>query len=334
MTMRAVCITLLTWLFATSVTPPAYAGDSSATTTNVQAKDSPHLTDVAGEFVSFWDETKDLPDQERVELFIKNIASKAPDVYDKTLFAYWRDVMHTDRSKRIIEQLNGFPKIRARYEQVYAGLSKSMPLYLERFQRHFPDFRTEDVDVYILHSLGGSNGAANLVGNRTVFYLGVDMIAIHNKYSDQEPFFDHEFFHVYHLQKYKLSKRLYSQLWMEGLATYVAKELNPDATNEELMISDDLISQTKAILPELIPELAENLEKTDSDGKLRFKYFNIESKDARIPPRAGYYAGYLILSEIARNHTISEMARWQEEQIVPAMRDALKHLAHCNQPEP
>lgn len=333
MYLRAMCLTLSTWLFATASAPQSARAEdsSSATSSGVRSSESLRITDVAGEFISFWDKTKNMPDQERVKLFMIEIASKAPDLYENTLFSYCRNVLHADLNKRIAEQLTTFPMIRNRYEQVYAELSKSMTHYLNRFKGHFSDFRSDDVDVYIAHSLGGANGAANLVHNRTLFYLGVDMIAIHNDYSNQEPFFDHEFFHVYHVQKYKLNNQFYSQLWMEGLATYVAKDLNPEATNAELMMNDDLIARTKKVLPQLIPEVANNLETLDTDGKLRFKYFNIESKDNKIPPRAGYYIGYLILQQIAKNTTIAEMTEWQEEKIVPAMRNALKTIARTNQ---
>lgn len=316
--MRIALLALGFSLFSLIATAPAaYSADS-------EEPKKPHVVDVAGDFLTFWNETQNLGDKERVQKFLSEVASKAPDLYYKVLFDYWDKVLHTNRDERIAKQIKEFPTIKARYRQVYNELSGSMNTYLEQFQKRFPDFKLDNVDIYIAHSMGGSNGAAVPLDGRTMFYLGVDMIAIHNNYPHQKPFFDHEFFHVYHLQKYKLANKFYARFWMEGLATYVSKKMNPDATNTELMIDDTLIARTLPILPEMATDVLNNLEAEDKDLKLKFKYFDIESKDRNIPPRAGYYLAYLLVQKIAQDASIGQMASWQEQEILERMKRALK----------
>lgn len=320
--MRIARLALSLSLFSLIATAPAaYSADPE------QPK-KPHVVDVAGDFLTFWNGTQNLGDKERVQKFLTKVASKAPDLYYKVLFDYWDKVLHTNRDERIAKQIKEFPSIKARYRQVYNELSGSMKTYLDQFQKRFPDFKLDNVDIYIAHSMGGSNGAAVPLDGRTMFYLGVDMIAIHNNYPHQKPFFDHEFFHVYHLQKYKLANKFYARFWMEGLATYVSKQMNPDATNAELMLDETMVARTKLLIPELAKDVLDNLEAEDKDLKLKFKYFDIESKDKTIPPRAGYYLAYLLVQEIAKDTTLEEMATWQEQEIVPRMRQALRELSH------
>jgi hypothetical protein len=291
------------------------------------------VIDAAGKFISFWDATQKLPLEQRVVRFHSEIVPIAPALYENDLFRYSREVMHEDVDKRIAQCIETFPQIRQRYEEVYQSISADMKLYRDRFCKHFPDFDPNVVDVYLAHSLGRSNAAAvplSFIGfpksNRTLFYLGIDMIATCNKYKNQEPFFDHEFFHVYHLQKYRLEKRFFSQLWYEGLAVYVSKELQPQATNAELQIDDTLIEQTKAKLPKLAHDINSILELTDP--QLNFKYFNIASDEKSVPARSGYYVGYLAVKEIAKRASVKEMTGWQSERIIPELRKALEIVEH------
>lgn len=286
----------------------------------------PVVTDAAGAFLNYFNSSKTMPQQKRISLFKTEIVPKAPALYAR-LFDYSSKVQKISEDSRISMHLKEFPQLQSRYKVVYAQLKKDFDSYLKKFQEEFPDFKIDEVPIFIVHSLGGANGAADIIDGKPIFYLGVDMIAKHNKWSDQQPFFDHEFFHVYHLQRFKIEPKLYSQLWMEGLATYVSRKMNPRASDAEAMLDASMISKTKSALPAIIKDIKANLTRPDPDNKIRFKYFNIDSKDQLIPTRSGYYVGYLIAQELAKNATVPEMVSWQGDQLIDKMRSALDKIS-------
>ena len=268
----------------------------------------PHVTDVAGKFITFFDETSNLPISERVSRFHSQVVPAAPALYEDVLFKYSREIIHEDVDKRIAHHIEVFSQIRPRYEEIYRSLSADMTMHLNRFRKQFPDFNSDIVDVYLAHSLGGSNGAAVPVGNRTLFYLGIDMIATVNKFKNQEPFL------ITNSSMFITCKSISSENsssassgWKD--CAYVTKQLQPQATNAELQTDDALIEETTKKLPELASGIDSILEVTDP--QLNFKYFNVASRDKMVPSRSGYYVGYLAVKEIAKHASVKEMIEWQ-----------------------
>jgi hypothetical protein len=89
---------------------------------------------------------------------------------------------------------------------------------------------------------------------------------------------------------------LYLALWEEGLATYVSGALNPSVRPE------DLAERTKPMLPQIARELLENTDSTSSD--LYQTFFLADGPRKDIPPRSGYYVGFLIAREIRQSHNL------------------------------
>ena len=113
--------------------------------------------DAAGPFLEFWREHGHQTDQRRVTTFLSEVYPQARVVYDM-LFQFCKG-QGEDRNERILKQINEFPKIEGRYRELYTQLKAELPQRLANFKVTFPDFEPKSVDVYLLHSLGGSNGA-------------------------------------------------------------------------------------------------------------------------------------------------------------------------------
>ena len=75
------------------------------------------------------------------------------------------------------------------------------------------------------------------------------------------PFFHHELFHMYHRQFFQEGDRIYSSLWVEGLAVLAAEALNPHATKAELSLDNpnDLMKTCELLMPRLIDDITPKL---------------------------------------------------------------------------
>jgi uncharacterized protein YjaZ len=182
-----------------------------------------------------------------------------------------------------------------------------------------------------MHSLGGFDGATRTVKGRTALLFGVDMIAyIYGTDANPEPFFHHELFHLYHAQ-FKgagsgVKASLLSSLWREGLATYVAQELNPQAIGVAIFgLPRSTPTLAQGRLSALARELRDNLDSDSAQDYARF--FTGAREDAPVPARSGYYVGYLVAKELAKRHTMAELARAPIAQLRPEIEAALDAMA-------
>ena len=85
--------------------------------------------------------------------------------------------------------------------------------------------------------------------------LGLDGIAkFHGADAHLAATFSHELFHVYHFQVNPLPRdadqvQLYRLVWQEGLATYVSKVLNPDASLADTLLDPRLAVEGPIAVP-------------------------------------------------------------------------------------
>ena len=273
--------------------------------------------DLADDWLRAWEHTQGWSGPERVSYFEANVIAKAPRLYEE-LFSYTEG----DPAERLDKHLNLFPSIQANFESLHENL-ELIP-YLESFSETFPSFDPDTIDIYIIHSLGGSNGALLPVDDRTVFYLGLDMMVLHNRYKDQRPFFHHEFFHGYHLQHFTPDSRLFNYLWMEGLAVFISRRLNPDATLEQLQLSPQMVAECNADLERLVRTLEADL--TSTETAVRRQYFYLDAPSSGLPNRCGYYLGLLLVEEVARSRSLEEVISMQSDEVLVALREAIPNI--------
>jgi hypothetical protein len=54
--------------------------------------------------------------------------------------------------------------------------------------------------------------------------------------------------------------KLYQVLWLEGLAAYMSKTLNPTATDKEVLLSDTVAANVRALWPRIGSDIREHLD--------------------------------------------------------------------------
>ena len=114
-----------------------------------------------------------------------------------------------------------------------------------------------------------------------------------------------------------------------GLAVLVAQRLNPRATDAEL-----LLSSPRPIRPEVernrtaaVCALKSRLSSTDDADYAAL--FSNGSPPGGLPPRFGYYVGYLIAAEAARNRPVAALAHLDNEAARELVTAMLARLARC-----
>lgn len=220
------------------------------------------------------------------------------------------------------------PKGRA----VEHDLTGSLPGFLVRFQRTFPDFRC-DFPIYLMASLGVLDGAGRDISGRPALVLGVDTIAHFEKPQGMPILIAHELFHRYNFQAAGFSddpgdrQAIWRTLWAEGLATYVSGRLNPGTSLGDVLFSHDLARRG----PPMIRALAAALRKNDApDPPLYAEYFEGGSAAARaagIPERAGYYVGYRVVQLLSMRHSLYQLAHLRGPPLHREIDLALDELA-------
>ncbi|GIL39102.1 hypothetical protein [Roseiterribacter gracilis] len=187
--------------------------------------------------------------------------------------------------------------------------------------------------TYLIHSLGEMDGGTRNIRGRTLFVFGADVMArVHDGFNSERPFFHHELFHVYHTPKYESCDAVWCSLWTEGLAVLVAKRLNPDATDAELLLTcpRPLRAAFDANRKEAVCAIQArfNSEKGEDYRPL----FN-NPKDAaispRLPGRFAYYVGYLVAQQAEKTHSLQQLAALTPEQAKPVVKRALDSLGNC-----
>ena len=216
-------------------------------------------------------------------------------------------------------------------------IGSALPRHEAAFRRAFPDFAYQG-RVYFMYSVGAFDGAARIVEGRPALLFGLDVIAaIHGKAAKIGPLFHHELFHAYHGPLIGTTGRgqpLYLSVWSEGLATFVAQQMNPDASDIAIY---GLPANTPGRVRDDLPRLAARL-RTVLDSRAPDDYdtwFTGSDDSAEIPRRSGYYLGYLVAASMQDDRSLRDLARLKGSGLRKAIDAALaRPEALLKRPEP
>jgi hypothetical protein len=113
-------------------------------------------------------------------------------------------------------------------------------------------------------------------------------------------------------------------MWLEGLAVYTSKLLNPTAPDREVLVSGSLAADVKSRWPQLGVEVRKYL---DSSRKADIDAFHFAPDLNRpVPRRTGYYVGMLVAQQLAKKHTFAQMCRLAGPQLRTEIEQALLEL--------
>jgi len=279
------------------------------------------LVDLTPAFTRAWEATATLSDAERPAAFR---ASFAPTGF------YPREALAGPAAarfdQRLLRGLKAYPEQRPAIEGVSRSFEAMFRAAKPSFEARFGPMRGYP-PVYLLHSLGEFDGGTRTIAGRTTLLFGADMIARYHAGDDLQPFFHHELFHLFHQRTFDECAQAWCSLWTEGMAVYVAATLNPKATDSEL-----LLVQPEPIRPVVdanrkvaICAAVARLESTaDADLQALFSFGRL-SPD--LPPRFGYYVGYLAAAELGKTRSLTELAALDRATVRPLLERTLRSLA-------
>jgi hypothetical protein len=239
-----------------------------------------------------------------------------------------------------------------RFIEALEGKSGQMHLVEEQFPRRLdetwhrftkvvPDLSAR-ASVYLLPAprvaVGGS---VRPLGNENAIIFGAEEIST---VIESQTAFDvlvhHEMTHLYHMQvnpeikqmiaavympPYATDRaKLYQVLWLEGLAAYMSRALNPTATDNQVLLSDTVAADVKSVWPRIgsdIGALLDSSKKVDIDA-----YLFDSDTSGRIPRRAGYYIGMKVAEELAKKYPFGELCRLFGAQLRSEVGQALRVL--------
>jgi hypothetical protein len=288
-----------------------------------QAPADAPLVSLTGDFDRFATETAALPPAERVRQFRARFNALFPGFY-----APRNGNTEQKYDARVARALAAYPADRDKFLAAADAFSASFATATGRFRRFFPDFAIT-MPVYLVHSLGEMDGGTREIEGKTVAVFGADVIARIHDDSTMGPFLDHELFHLYHAAYFHECEAVWCSLWTEGLAVYVASQLNPGASDRQLMLTIP-----RPIRPEVEPHLDAALcfarAKFDSTERADYAEFFFGDGSGKVfPPRFGYYLGLVIAQKLGETRSLQELARLPADKVRPLMLEAMAAMAPC-----
>lgn len=305
---------------------------AAAPTAPVRAVPEIKVINLASEYAAFWDATRHMPEGERVAAFKQQVASRFPEFYG--IERYDGDFTQAQQDERIARSFVKFEPMRAAYQAVVGRFSAELPRHIASFATAFPDFQPT-VPTFLLHSLNEMDGGTRTFNGKTYLIFGADRIATLHGEGDAAPFFHHELFHIHHEAAMTAcdGQGMWLPLWQEGLATYVSKALNPQATEEEMLLEFPAgsLPLTKARLYDSFAHLDTVLDNTDY-AKQYPPLFNSAKDDTGLAPRRGYYLGYLVAAEIGKTRDLQTLASLSCDDAKQLVRMTVAKLKQANRP--
>lgn len=284
--------------------------------------DELELVDLTPAFSSAWDATSALGDEERPAAFRARMAQSHPGFYPREAAASAR------YDQRLLRALKAYPEARAGIAGVSRNFDAMFRPAIASFEARFGQMRGYP-PVYLLHSLGEFDGGTREIGGRTLLLFGADMIVRYHAGDDLRPFFHHELFHLMHQRTFKDCPQAWCSLWTEGLAVYVAASLNPKATDSELLLvqPEPIRAAVERDRKAAVCAVVQRLDSTaEVDQQALFSFGRLA---ADLPPRFGYYVGYLAAAEAGKHRSLSELAKLDNAAVRPLLERSLRSLADC-----
>lgn len=302
----------------------AGAAAATATTPTGGAHDL-QLVDFTDDFARIWDATASLPDAERTARFKAEFAKILPGFYDHRRTG----MSEAEYDERLLAGLKAYPEKRPGIDRVSREFTRLMAPSRESFEKMFGRM-TGYPDVYLVNSIGEFDGGTRTLGGVEHLMFGADMIDKLYQTIPVQPFFHHELFHLYHGRRYDGCDTIACALWNEGLATHVAAQLNPGASDAALLLTfpvplRDAVERDR---PAAICSVVAKLNSTEGDDYAPL-FQGRPQPGAAFPPRYGYFVGYLVAQDIGKTGTLKQLAELKAAEVRPLIENSLRSMASC-----
>ena len=277
-------------------------------------------------------------DASTLGLFRKSVLTPNLDVFN-AVAAGWLDdsdlhqfiQLLDGRSEQLHEVDLQFP---SRLEQAWRGFAKQVP-----------DLK-QGANVFLIPAPRAAvGGAVRPLGEENAVIFGAEEIStVIASQRASNVLVRHEMTHLYHMQvnpeirqmiaevympPYATDRaKLYQVLWLEGLAAYMSKALNPAATDKEVLLSDSVAGDVKSLWPGIGLDIRRHLDSSKKDDIDAYLFDNDAS--GHIPKRAGYFVGMLIAKRMAKKHSFAELCRLTGPDLRSEVERALRELENTS----
>lgn len=196
------------------------------------------------------------------------------------------------------------------------------PGIVDRFVRMFPDFKPSQATVYSTVSRFRFDGKVPHDRLNSLLLALDGMAKFHGKNAPIAVIFSHELFHLYHFQLNPPPADpdqvpLYRLIWQEGLACYASSLLNPDSPMQDILFDPRLAIEGPKFVRSSARQLLSDLQSTDDIQTAEYMTYRTSGA---APPRMGYLIGYRIAAKLAKQHSLSELARLRDPGLRFMMR--------------
>lgn len=245
--------------------------------------------------------------------------------------AIYRDAGLNPTGERIARWLPAFDAIAGDVRRLGSTFPASYARHARRFREHFPDFDRARAPVYLMPSLFAFDGHLQPAGGRLPLFIGADgIVRYHGAGADLSVFLDHESFHLYQAQanpelSMDEAPQVYTNLWIEGTATWVSERLNPGASLLHVLLDDPVLAAADATtLQRLAADMFAVLDSTADADLARF--FSA-GHDGPGPARGGYLVGLHVVRAIGAHMPLAQLPRIPRTQLRGLVSDELARLA-------
>lgn len=310
---------LLLWFGFLVAAAPAHAK---------QPDEGLQLVDRTKEFDHIWTKTKDLPDDQRVTQFEVDFGKVLPGFYSADRV---KDFMSAEKYRALVlKGLKAYPDQREGIARVSREFATLIAPAERSFEKAFGPMRGYP-PVYLVVSFGEFDGGTRDLpeGNRLMF--GADMIDKLYKTTPIQPFFHHELFHILHHRTFTECDQLWCGLWAEGLAVYVASQLNPGASDASLLLTypSPLREAVETHRTEALCAVRSRLDSTDQKDVEPLFMGGTKPLSPDLPPRFGYYVGYLVAQDLGRTRSLKQLAALKNDEVRQLIEQSLDRMATC-----
>lgn len=288
------------------------------------------------EFEKFWKLAYGKSFEQQLALWNKIVEEPHQDLYDSLVFPKNIKDREERRRKRLEKFFLQIPQQFEVYKRLFLEFDGTVNEQIIKYSVKFPDARfTNKIFAVPGATFNGKSGDL-LQSKEVVLAFGINVML--EMGDDTDILYSHELFHMYQHDRLNIDEETWNRkakltlpLWMEGLATYVSKEMNPEKPDEKVFMSKDLAKISEKDLKWMAKKFLENAEAKPYDDKnfettaIWFVYGHQPRKD--IPTRAGYYLGYRVVKELAKKHNTNEMAGWDLDKSHEKVKATLLKLS-------
>lgn len=305
--------------------------DAPITPPRPEQTSSLQIVDATPEYLELLRRGGEAPFDDETQAFLSSVVEPHAELYSAEVIGFDEGLAPKEVLASVLPEYlpHAYAKT-DRIESVVEALVVGLPRHRQSFEDTFGAF-AKPTTVYLTSSLGSFDGGTRTIEGQPALLFGVDGIAFfHPPEHDLAPLVHHELFHIHHGFELEAAgadpnePTVGATLWIEGLATFVSHELNPDASWSEVLLSEDMIQNTDAQLAALATELADNLHSTNES--LIADYF-IGGSGERVPDRCGYYIGLRVAERLRANHSLTQLATLHGPALDAKIEAALRELA-------